>query len=266
MIKRSLTVIIGLPIVLLLVHLGGLFLVVFCAIMALLGLRELYVAISGKSKPIHLLGYAFTLVYFAILYLFGTGYELFLMLTIFVILAQMCLVVFFKKLTLKEITATVYGILYIPFLLAFIVLTREMELGHYYVWLILTSAFGCDTFAYLTGVSVGKHKLTGTPSPNKSVEGLFGGVIGAAVVGAVFGLIMSNFSNTLGNNFIAHSALISAVAAVFCIFGDMAASAIKRHTGIKDFGSLFPGHGGVLDRIDSVVLAAPVVYVLVNLV
>jgi len=243
-----------------------LFLVIFCAAVALLGLRELYLAISDENKPIHLLGYVSTMVYFAILYLFNTGYELFLVITIFIILAQICLVIFFNKLTLKEIMTTVYGVLYIPVLLAFIVLTRELEMGHYYVWLIFTSAFGCDTFAYLTGVSIGKHKLTGTPSPNKSVEGLFGGVIGAAVVGAVFGLIMLHFSNVLEANFIAHSAIISAVGAVFCIFGDMAASAIKRHTGIKDFGNLFPGHGGMLDRIDSVVLAAPVVYLLVNLV
>ena len=261
MIKRSLTVVIGLPIVLLLVHLGGLFLVIFCAIIAFLGQLELYTAISGKGKPIHLLGYIFTGIYFAALYSFGAGYELLLMLTIFIILSQICLVVFFKKLTLNEIMTTVYGILYIPVLLAFIILTRELELGNYYVWLIFTSAFGCDTFAYLTGTTIGKHKLTGTPSPNKSIEGVLGGVVGAGAVGAVFGFFVTRFSGQFyGTGFIIHAAVISAIGAVFCVIGDMSASAIKRNTGIKDFGNVFPGHGGVMDRIDSIVLAAPVVF------
>ena len=264
MLKRTITVLVGLPIVLLLVHLGGLPLIIFCAVVALVGLRELYVALSGKNEKIHLAGYLFTIAYFAAIYLSGSGYVLLIMLTIFIIVAQSCLVIFFKKMTLKDCISTVYGVLYIPFLLSFIVLVREHSLGQYYVWLIFTSAFGCDTFAYLTGSSIGKRKLKGTPSPGKTVEGIIGGIIGAALVGCLYGFVIVNFSNYKEAGFILDATIISAVGAVFCIVGDMAASAIKRNTGIKDFGNLFPGHGGVLDRIDSIVVAAPIVYMVMN--
>ena len=259
MIKRTITVVVGLPIVLLLVYLGGLPLILFCIAMALVGLKELYMALSGKHLPIHWVGYGFAVAYFAVLHFLTYG-AVMIALTAFVIAIQVALVIFFNKLTLKDCIATVYGALYIPFLLGFIVLVRGHELGHYFVWLIFTSAFGCDTFAYLAGTTIGKHKLKGTPSPNKSVEGLFGGVIGAAGVGALYGLGVVRFG-TPDSQFVIQATVISAVGAVFCIFGDMAASAIKRHTGIKDFGNLFPGHGGVVDRIDSILLAAPVIFV-----
>ena len=266
MFKRTMTIVVGLPILIFLVYLGGLPLTLLCAAAALMGLKELYAALSGKHEPVHFVGYAFTVGYFAVMYFFGLGYVQFVALALFMILAQACLVVFFKKLTLKDCISTVYGVLYIPFLLSFIILIREQNMGQFYVWLVFTSAFGCDTFAYLTGTTIGKHKLTGTPSPGKSVEGVIGGIVGAALVGCVYGFFVARFSGQFeGYGFVLQAAVISAVGAVFCVVGDMAASAIKRHTGIKDFGNVFPGHGGVLDRIDSIVLAAPVVYMAARL-
>jgi len=265
MLKRTLTVVIGLPVVIFLVNRGGLLLVLLCAVMALIGLRELYVALSGKHHPIHFIGYIFTVGYYGAIYLFGTGYPQLVALTVFIIVAQTCMVIFFKKLTLKECVGVVYGVLYIPFLLSFIFLVREQSLGQFYVWLIFTSAFGCDTFAFLTGTTIGKHKLTGTPSPSKSLEGLIGGFVGAALVGGIYGFFVVRFLGQLDSRqFIFQAVIICAVTAIFCAIGDMAASAIKRYTGLKDFGNVFPGHGGVLDRIDSIVVAAPVVYMAVN--
>ena len=261
MFKRTMTIVVGLPILILLVYLGGLPLVLLCALAALMGLKELYMALSGKHEPIHFVGYVFTVGYFAVMYMFGLGYAQFMALALFIIVAQVCLVVFYKKVTLKDCISMVYGVLYIPFLLSFIILVREQHLGQFYVWLIFTSAFGCDTFAYLTGTTIGRHKLTGTPSPGKSVEGVIGGIIGAALVGCIYGLFVVRFSAQFdGMGFVIKATVISAVGAAFCVLGDMAASAIKRHTGIKDFGNVFPGHGGVLDRIDSIVVVAPVVY------
>jgi len=144
---------------------------------------------------------------------------------------------------------------------------REAELGRYLVWLVFTSAFGCDTFAYITGVTLGRHKLKNSPSPKKSVEGLVGGVLGAALVGWLYGFFVMRFSAPeMAVNFVIFAAVVSAIGAVFCIFGDMAASAIKRRTGIKDFGALLPGHGGVLDRADSVIFVAPIVYLAVSVI
>jgi len=263
MLKRVLTVVVGLPIVILLVHLGGLFTVIFCGVMAILGLRELYQALEGKHEPIHLVGYIFTVVYFAFLYLFNFGHELLIVLTLFIIIAQACLMAFFKTLKLEQCIKMVYGVLYVPFLLSFVVVLRLHELGQVYVWLIFTSAFGCDTFAYIAGVNLGKHKLINTPSPKKSVEGVLGGILGAGLMGGLYSFFVYRFTEHVEFSFIPIAIAVCAVTAVFCVVGDMAASAIKRHSGIKDFGNVFPGHGGVLDRIDSIVLAAPVVFLTV---
>jgi len=263
--KRVITAVIGLPVVIFIVYLGGWPLLLMCLLIALVGLRELYLAFSKTDRPIHFVGYGATVGYFVAAQYFGVGYWLLIALMLFIVTAQTCMVVFFKKLTLKDITVSIYGFLYVPFLLSFIVLVREHPLGQYYVWLIFTSAFGCDTFAYIAGTTFGKHKLVNTPSPKKSVEGLIGGILGAALVGLVYGFFLSRFADPEGAAYsMIIATVISLFGAAFSIIGDMAASAIKRHTGIKDFGNLLPGHGGVLDRVDSIIVVAPIVYFVMN--
>ena len=267
MFKRIITAVIGLPAVIFLVYYGGWPLLLMCLAVALVGLRELYHAFSKTDKPIHLVGYIATVAYFVAAQHFGVGYWLLIALMLFIITAQTCMVVFFKKLTLKDITVSIYGFLYVPFLLSFIILVREHPLGQYYVWLIFTSAFGCDTFAYLAGTTFGKRKLVNTPSPKKSVEGLIGGIIGASLVGWLYGFFVSRFASADSyamTNIMINAAVISFFGAIFCIIGDMAASAVKRHANIKDFGRVFPGHGGVLDRVDGIIFVAPIVYLVMN--
>ena len=269
MLKRVITTIVGLPIVLFVVFFGSWLLLLTCVIVSLIGLRELYRAFSGEDKPIHLVGYIFTLIYFAAIFFLGSGYWLLITLTLFVIVAKTCLVIFFKQLPLKDCITTIYGFLYVPFLISFIVLVREHDLGRYYVWLIFISSFGCDTFAYLTGTAFGRNKLKDSPSPSKSVEGLIGGVIGAGLLGLLYGFFASRFFATFSGEY-AHSVMlvstiIALVGAVFSIVGDMAASALKRHTAIKDFGNVFPGHGGMLDRLDSIIVVAPMVYMVMSI-
>lgn len=265
--KRVLTTVIGLPVVIILVYLGGLPLLVMCGLAALVGLREIYRAFSKHDKPIHIVGYIATLVYYTAIFFFGPGYWLLISLTLFIIGVQTCLVVFYGKLPLEDCVSTVYGFLYVPFLLSFIVLVREHEaLGIFYVWLIFTSSFGCDTLAYITGMTLGKRKLTGTPSPKKSLEGVIGGILGATGIGALYGwFVVGVMGADVTEHFILNAAVISFVGAGFSIVGDMAASAIKRHTKIKDFGNVFPGHGGLLDRADSIVVVAPMVYLVIHL-
>ena len=269
MLKRIFTSIVGLPIVLALVYFGGLPLLFICCLLALVALRELYMAFSKKHLFIHWVGYIFTIVYFGTIFHFGAGYWLLVALTLFIIVSKSCLVIFYKQLPLKECITTIYGFLYISFLLSFIVLVREHDLGRYYVWLIFISSFGCDTFAYLTGTAVGRNKLKDSPSPSKSVEGLIGGVIGAGLLGLGYGFFVSRFFASFANEEVHSVVLVATVVAVlgamFSIIGDMAASAVKRHTELKDFGNVFPGHGGVLDRIDSVLMVAPIVYMVMNM-
>lgn len=121
-----------------------------------------------------------------------------------------------------------------------------------FIGLVFLLAFSSDTFAYLVGVSIGKHKLIPDVSPNKSIEGAIGGIIGTCLMTIIY-LSYFNFSS------IGYDIIIGILASIFAQAGDLIASRIKRDTGIKDFGKLIPGHGGVLDRFDSVLLVAPIV-------
>ncbi|MDR0273512.1 MAG: phosphatidate cytidylyltransferase [Clostridiales bacterium] len=265
--KRFATTIIGLPSVALLIFIGGIPLLVICAFFALWGLREFYLAFSKKDRLIHVIGYLATVGYFGAIYVFGGGYWLLIALTSFIIVVQTCLVVFFRKLPIIECITTIYGFLYIPFMLSFVVLVREHELGPYYIFLIFIACFGCDTFAYLVGSLIGKNKLKNSPSPSKSVEGLIGGVVGATVAGLIYGFIIALFFNypETTAHIVVFATIICFFGAIFSIVGDLAASAIKRHCDVKDFGNVFPGHGGVLDRLDSIITVAPVVYLVMNI-
>ena len=135
--------------------------------------------------------------------------------------------------------------------------------GHcrFLVWFCLASAVFTDTFAYFTGVKLGKHKLCPKISPKKTVEGAIGGVLGALVIN-VIALAISNawlFHRPIPIPLWA-MAIFSVALSVISMFGDLSASTIKRNFGIKDFGNIIPGHGGVMDRMDSISFVTPVVY------
>lgn len=188
--------------------------------------------------------------------------------TICVFMGGMFVYVFgFPKFQAHQVMAAFFSFFYGPVCLSFIYLTREFvtgaagggnAAGFYVVWLILFSSWGCDTCAYCIGMLFGKHKMSPVLSPKKSVEGAVGGVVGAAALGALYGLaIRERFGD---ERVIGFFALICGVGALISMVGDLAASAIKRNADIKDYGKLIPGHGGVMDRFDSVIFTAPVIY------
>ncbi|MBQ3578846.1 MAG: phosphatidate cytidylyltransferase [Firmicutes bacterium] len=143
------------------------------------------------------------------------------------------------------------GSLYIAFFCVHVVMT-ERTFGDL-VWLVFLAAFGTDIMAYFTGYFLGKHKLCPKLSPKKTVEGVVGGVIGSAVFCSVFALIAAPDK-------VVSCALAGLIASPFAQAGDLIASAFKRKMGIKDYGRLIPGHGGIMDRFDSVLLTAPFIY------
>lgn len=168
----------------------------------------------------------------------------------------LCLsVVFHKTLTLDIIAKSYLSTLYVAGLFSTIVSVRMEEQGHLLLWLIFIAAFATDTFAYFTGCFLGKHKLCPEVSPKKTVEGAVGGVLGCVLCFGIYALILRN---TVAVN-LPSLLVLAVVASVVSQFGDLSASIIKRQFGIKDYGNLFPGHGGVLDRFDSVLFTAPMV-------
>ncbi|MFR9070693.1 MAG: phosphatidate cytidylyltransferase, partial [Paraclostridium sp.] len=158
-----------------------------------------------------------------------------------------------NKKNIIDFSITFIGIFYIPIFLDYIVLTiNNFRLGGIYVWLIFIISFMTDTFAYFSGYLFGKHKLIPSISPKKTIEGSIGGILGSTICCVIFGYIFKLD--------ITHMILVGSIGSIVAQFGDLFASAIKRYVGIKDYGKLIPGHGGILDRFDSVILVAPFVY------
>lgn len=180
---------------------------------------------------------------------------------VLVFLALLFIYVFaFPKYQAEQIIAGFFAFVYAPVMLSFIELTRMDSAGIITVWFILISSWGCDTCAYVVGKLIGKKKIFPVLSPKKSLEGCIGGVLGAALLGFLYGKFLVSLFPTTADTFAWQAALICAVGAVMSMVGDLAASAIKRNKGIKDYGKLIPGHGGIMDRFDSVIVTAPMVF------
>ena len=127
------------------------------------------------------------------------------------------------------------------------------------IWLVFITAFGTDVCAYFAGVTLGKHKLCPKISPKKSIEGSVGGILGSTVLSIVFACIFAE-------ELLVHCIVIGVLGGVISQFGDLTASIFKRKMGIKDYGKLIPGHGGIMDRFDSVLFTGPMVFYYILLV
>ena len=158
----------------------------------------------------------------------------------------------------QEAACAAFGGICLPYLLLSLIRIFQIpEIGPFLVLLPLVAAWGSDTCALFAGILFGKHKLAPVVSPKKTVEGAVGGVVGATVIMLAVVAVFNRFTPVDIPFFAA--AVLGAVGAVIGQLGDLTFSVIKRQTGIKDYGHIFPGHGGVLDRFDSVIFVAPVV-------
>lgn len=190
-----------------------------------------------------------------------------IMLLVFMIglVSTLCAYIFcYPKFHNKQIAGAVFGLLYTAFMLSFVYYTRELEHGVFLVWLIFITSWVSDTCAYFAGSLFGKHKMTPNLSPKKSWEGAVGGILGSAIASVLYGLIFVFYFKVSYFSLIAFF-VIGALGAFISMCGDLVASAIKRNNDVKDFGSIIPGHGGILDRFDSVLFTAPMVYFLIVL-
>ena len=167
------------------------------------------------------------------------------------------------KINIVDIALTFFGICYIVIFLMFIPILTGRENGKLLVWYIIFAAWGTDVFAYCVGRRIGKHKFSEV-SPKKSIEGCIGGTLGSLVFIIGYTVFLNNHFG-MNINYL----LISVIGIILSLIGqvgDFSASSIKRYVGIKDYSNIFPGHGGMLDRIDSVIFIAPFAYFLLMLI
>ncbi len=243
-----------------LVTAGGGALLAGLALISLAGQFELYRVFHMEKSLLGAVGYAGTSLYYLSLWVpFLPDFEAF---ALGLLVLMMAAYVFsFPKYKAEQALAGFAGVFYVSVMMAGIYQIRELPAGAYLVWLVFLCSWGCDTCAYCVGVLFGKHKMAPRLSPKKSVEGAVGGCAGAALLTLLYGALFWERMG-LSQEGVALLAGIAAAGALISMVGDLAASAIKRNYGVKDYGKLIPGHGGILDRFDSVIFTAPVIYYL----
>jgi len=264
--SRWISALFGAPLVILILVLGNVYVIdIAFAIIAAISLYEYFNSFKEKAKPVIWIGYLFSaLISFIhiipnekILPIIGIiGPVSILIMFLQVVLTN-------NKTTIKDISITLFGIFYIVGFLMFIPLIRGTENGKLLIWYVMFAAWMTDTFAYLIGMKFGKHKFSQI-SPKKSIEGSIAGIIGATITILIYTYICNTYWG-LNMNYI-YIAFVAIILSIIGQIGDLSASSIKRYVEIKDFSNLIPGHGGMLDRFDSVIFIAPFAYILLCLI
>ena len=232
---------------------------VFFCLLSLVGAFELNRVLKVGLEAPGFVTYAAIIAHYAFLRFLDHKYLL-LVYAVAMIILLAIFVITFPKYELQKIFGAYFGIFYIGVTLSLLYLLRiHPPSGAYLVWLAVLSSWGCDIAAYFFGMLFGKHPFVPKLSPKKSVEGAIGGIFGAIVLAVAYGFAVQKY--------IPDIKLAPLVFAVICAFGaavsqvgDLAASAIKRKLQIKDYGKILPGHGGILDRFDSMIIVAPITY------
>lgn len=257
---RIVSALLGLPFVILVLVLGNIYVVdIAFAIIAIMCMHEYFHAFKQKVKPIQWVGYvsAALIGFVHIIPIEFALKTIGIIVPIIVTILFLHVILTNMKINVNDIIITFFGICYIALFLMFMPIIHGLENGKILVWYIPFIAWGTDIFAYVVGKTMGKHKFSKI-SPNKSIEGCIGGVIGSVILTLTFTFVMNTyFALNMSYTYII---LISFILSVISQIGDFSASSIKRYVDIKDFSNLIPGHGGMLDRIDSVIFVAPFAY------
>ena len=220
---------------------GGVVLFLASLGISVIGQYELYRVTKMEDKLLGAVGYAAGAAYYVLLW-YGQGHYITLVAIGALMLFMTIYAITFPKYGTEQVTVAFFGIFYVAVMFSYLYQVRAMADGKYLVWLIFLSSWGCDTCAYCVGMLLGKHKLAG-----------------AALLGLLYASLFGHEMTDVANPHLACAAACG-IAAVISQIGDLAASAIKRNHEVKDYGHLIPGHGGVLDRFDSMLFTAPAIY------
>lgn len=271
LIKRVVTALIGIPIAVYIISFGGWLFALTVTLLAILAWHEYYSMLKHKQIHAH---YWLGLVGIFLLQgcsWLGNSQETLMVLFAIMIVALAKAVVCSKEVKVTDSVFTVFGIIYIGLAFSYFLLLRFIEspipfdtpfgtiaAGVLFLGLSFFGTWANDTFAFFVGSSLGRRKLCPAVSPGKTVEGALGGLLGSILLAILFGQIL--------HLKIVHSVMLGLLIGVAAPLGDLAESILKRYTGVKDSGKLLPGHGGVLDRFDSVMFTVPVVYYYLHLI
>ena len=264
-IKRITSGLLGFPLVLIALLIGNKYVVdVLLTIVTILAMDEYLNAISKVCKPIRWVGYL-SCISIALIHIIPE--EAIPVISILAI-PTILLILFAHviatnmKITFKDVAYTFLGIFYVVFFMMFVAIIDAMENGKILIWYAMFAAWGTDIFAFFIGQKFGKHKFSKV-SPKKSIEGCVAGTIGAVLMILIYTYIVNTY---LGMNYsYIYVVIMGIILSLIGQIGDFVASSIKRYVDIKDYSNLIPGHGGMLDRIDSLIFLAPFAYIFFTL-
>ena len=244
----------------LLIVTGGEVLLFSTLLISCIGMFELFRVFKIEKSVISIVPYIAAILYYCNLKWTFIP-DIMILFMGFLIILMFVYVLSYPKYDAKQLMAAFFGMFYVGVMLSYVYQIRTLNNGLYLAFLVFLCSWGCDTCAYCVGVLIGKHKMAPKLSPKKSIEGAVGGVLGSALLTALYCFIFRGKMN-IGGEEIIILAIIAAVAGLISMIGDLCASAIKRNYDIKDYGHLIPGHGGILDRFDSMIIIAPIIYYL----
>lgn len=252
--QRLLSSLLLIPLIAILWFGGSWIFALLVGFVALLGIKEFLSLISLPGKQFLFLGFLFTSLFIANAY-FDYSYTAPLFIAVLVLPLVWLLFRFPRREALTHWKWMLAGIVYLGLTTGSYVALRNLDQGREWVFLVLFSVFACDTSAFFIGRSFGRHPLAPAISPKKTWEGAIGGFFAAPAAALILYIILDI---TTLNYF--HVVLIGLLIGVFAQLGDLLESWFKRRVGVKDSGNLIPGHGGILDRIDSLILAGIIIY------
>lgn len=264
-IKRLSTALVGFPLVALIFIVGNKYMIsVGLAMIAILSLHEYLHAVSKKANPVKWISYLSCALISLLSLVPHEMYSNIIVFSMLIILLLLFLqvIVTGMKTNFNDLVYTFMGIIYITFFIGSMSMVRNLEKGRILIWYVFITGWATDIFAYVVGRRFGKHKFSSV-SPKKSIEGCLAGTIGAVVIALIYTYFINLYAS-VEYSYLAVS-IIALVLSLIGQVGDFAASTIKRYVEIKDYSNLIPGHGGMLDRIDSLMFIAPFAYILLQL-
>jgi len=260
--KRVWTAIIGILLLIFILYTGGFVLVIGVSFLTLAGVIEYTAAINRSIRPKINLGFMLILA-FMLTITIKLDYYFLMPVLLVVFIAIFCYEILSGNVGIQRGSTMLFGLIYVPVMFGYLFLFENIYHGVYYLWMIFIIAFSTDTAAYFIGKSIGKRHFAPKISPKKTIAGSVSGVIAAAVCTMIYGAILGN-----AFGFVLPWYLYLAIGVLGSIAGqcgDLTASMIKRRVKIKDYGRILPGHGGILDRFDSILFIIPLIYIFASL-